>query len=363
MKQFQFKQLFYWFAFLILGFFSCYWTADSLSIWQPALGIAGSWLIAILFYVMASLSFSLVLNALNRSYDFYGKFLGRGASLFVGLIGLILFWLVCSMPTNTHTLLYNADVRTTISDDLSATLKYLRSLEKNNTAINKINAKYESKETEVNAIFVRMLAEMKDPGNKGIGQRFRTLVAELNTALSPINPNANNGASIQEVKNPGSNPTQWLATYYQYKSQADAILKIYRTSCDAEITQVRRAMDNKRLKNLIADCETATKDIDRMESVNNTVIKEAVKDLTDSYAYIGANAKYLTFESSEDSVTYCAPNAQPRVKSLQVVPSVWYDFITTNRYDGHGFIWWVLISLLVDIAGFIFFYLANNQKD
>lgn len=363
MKQLQFKKLFYWFAFLVLGFFSCYWTSESLYIWQPALGQAGSWLVAILFYVMASLSFSLVLNALSRSYDFYGKFLGRGASLFVGIIGLILFWLVCSMPTNTHTLLYNAEVRTVVSDDLQSTLKYLRALEKNNTAINQINAKYESKETEVNAIFVRMLAELKDPSNKGIGRRFRLLVAELNNTLSNINPNAGSGGSIQEVKDPGSTPAQWLATYYQYQTQANAILKIYRSVCDAEIKKIRESMGDDRLKKLIADCETATKENDSIDNVNHHIINAAIKDLTDAYTYIGSKSKYLTFDSKEDSINYCSENAQPKVKALQVVPTVWNDFIYTDRYNGHGFIWWVLISILVDIAGFIFFYLANSQKD
>lgn len=360
MGNLQFKKLFYWFAFLVLGFFSCYWTSDSLYIWQPALGWIGSWLLAILFYVMASLSFSLVLNAFNRNIDFYGKFLGRGASLFLGLIGLILFWLVCSMPTNTHTLLYNAEARNTVSKDLSETQNYLAAFENKNSAIEAINAKYENKEREINLIFVKMMAEMDDPSNTGIGIRFRTLVAELNTALSSINPNTRQGRSIQEAKNPGSNRTQWLATYYQYKSQVDDILRMYRRACDNEIAGVRKQMDSPELRKLIINCDSAKRDIDKMTSVSNNIIEQSVKDLTAAYAYIGANSSMIVFQSREDSMRYCDENAHPKIKALQVVPQVWKDFLTTDRYNGHGFAWWILISILVDIAGFIFFFLATK---
>lgn len=360
MRNFQFKTLFYWFAFIVLGFFSCYWTSDSLYVWQPVLGLTGSWLLAILFYVMASLSFSLVLNAFNRDIDFYGKFLGRGASLLVGIIGLLLFWLVCSMPTNTHTLLYNAEVRNTLSKDLSETQNYLSAFKNKNSAIDAINAKYDAKQREVDLIFIKMQSEMDDQSNIGIGPRFRTLVAELNVVLSSINPNVRSGRSIQEVKNPGSNRTQWLATFYQYKSQADEILKMYRKACDEEIAAVHKQMNSEELKKLIAYCDSAKLDVDNMIGVSNNIVDQAVKDLTSAYAYIGANSRMITFHSKEDSLRYCEENAHPQVKALQVVPQVWADFITTDRYNGHGFIWWVLISILVDIAGFIFFYLANK---
>ncbi len=364
MGNLQVKNLFYWFAFLVLGFFSCYWTADSLYIWQPVLGKAGAWLVAILFYVMASLSFTLVMNALDRNTDFYGKFLGRGASLIVGTVGLLLFWLACSMPTNTHTLLYNAEIRSTASQDLANTLSYLSALENKNSEIEKINARYESKEGEVAAIFTRMLAELQDPSNKGIGPRFRVLVADLNTALSGIDPKATGGKPIQEVKNPGSNINQWLATYYQYKMQAEGIMKIYRANCDNEIARVRNSLNgkNSNYKALVNDCETARREIQGMKGVNAGLIAAAQKDLEDAYSYINTNAKYITFTTPEDSALYSREKPVTRVRELQVIPQVWHDYLLTDKYNGHGFIWWVLIAVLVDIAGFIFFYLANKGK-
>lgn len=362
MQRLQFKKLFFWFAFIVLGFFSCYWTADSLYIWQPVLGMIGSWLLAILFYVMASLCFSLLLSALDKRHDFYGKFLSRGASLFLGLVGLLLFWMICSMPTNTHTLLYNAEVRNTLSQDFATTIDYLESLEKNNTAIKNIDAEYDSKANQVEILFQKMLSEMDDHSNVGIGIRFNTLVAELNNVLSGIDNKSNGKSPIQPVQNPGKTRTQWLATLYQYREQANRVLRIYRNKCDDQIAEVRKKMQSERLKALIKDCEIGRRDIENMKGVNNEIIDEATRDLTDAYTFIGANSGYLSFKSTEDSIRYCADNAHPKVKALQVVPEVWKDYVTTDKYNGHGFIWWVLISVLVDIAGFIFFYLANKEN-
>ena len=50
----------------------------------------------------------------------------------------------------------------------------------------------------------------------------------------------------------------------------------------------------------------------------------------------------------------------PESKAMLSVPDVWKDYLTTDKYEGHGFIWWVLIALLVDISGFIFFQMAFN---
>lgn len=364
MQRIQFSQLLYWFAFLVLGFFSCWWTADSLAIWQPALGTAGSWLVAVLFYVMASLCFSLLMNGFNKDYDFYGKFLGRGASIFVGLIGLLLFWLVCSMPTNTHTLLYNAQVKNTILRDINQTEGYLNRFKDSNPRITAINDQYDAKAMEVSAILFKMRSEMQDPSNKGIGRRFDLLVADLNAALATINPNERNNKTIQVVKNVGSTPAQWMATYRQYEVQVNNILKLYRTSCDEQITRIRRSINSEKLNEIIDNLNVAKADILKMKNVNNKVVDAALVDLTEAYAYIGDpdHSKMIIFDTPQDSLRYCAENAQPVTKSLQVVPKVWGDFFTTDKYDGLGFSWWILIALLVDVAGFIFFFLANKQS-
>ena len=58
MKALNLKSIILAVGFIGLAGFSCYWTAESLFIWQPSITIAGAWLIAVVFYIIASLSFS-----------------------------------------------------------------------------------------------------------------------------------------------------------------------------------------------------------------------------------------------------------------------------------------------------------------
>ena len=41
---------------------------------------------------------------------------------------------------------------------------------------------------------------------------------------------------------------------------------------------------------------------------------------------------------------------------------VWKDFLN-GEYKGHGFLFWIIISILVDIAAFIFFDIAFKKRD
>ena len=51
MKTLNFKRIISIVAFVALAGFSCFWTAESLFIWQPSITIVGAWLIAVVFYL------------------------------------------------------------------------------------------------------------------------------------------------------------------------------------------------------------------------------------------------------------------------------------------------------------------------
>lgn len=61
MKTLNFKRIISIIAFVALAGFSCFWTAESLFIWQPSITIVGAWLIAVVFtslHLFASLVLS-----------------------------------------------------------------------------------------------------------------------------------------------------------------------------------------------------------------------------------------------------------------------------------------------------------------
>lgn len=340
-------------AFIGLAGFSCFWTAESLFIWQPSITIWGAWLIAVVFYIIASICFSRFIKGFEKYGDFgQGLFASRGGHLFFGLVGLLIFWLMVSLPTNTHTLLYRASIKEIIKSDLTRTQGYLQGLKDNNVEIKKIENQIKTKENAVEALFQRMKDEIDRPSAIGIGERFNTIVFELETEL---------GTTLQKEKK-GSNRSEWLGVINYYQRQAYEHLNIYRAARYKEIEEIKRMMGSVTLDGLIKNCGIALTDVNKMDGVDNDIIKAATDDLANGYSFIKANSQYIAFKDN-DKERYTRDGAMPEAKEMLSVPDVWKDFLTTDKYNGHGFIWWVFIALLVDLAGFTFFNLAFNKDN
>lgn len=347
-------------AFIGLAGFSCFWTAESLFIWQPSITIWGAWLIAVVFYIIASICFSRFIKGFEKYGDFgQGLFASRGGHLFFGLVGLLIFWLMVSLPTNTHTLLYRASIKEIIKSDLTRTQGYLQGLKDNNVEIKKIEDRYKSKKDAVDAIILRLVAEIDNPSALGIGHRFETILVELDRTLFEGDKG---DKKIQRVASVGTTRSQWLTAINYYQSQAYEQLKLYRAKCDKEIEEIKRMMGSKTLDGLIKNCEIALSDVNKMSGVDNDIIKAATDDLANGYSFIKANSQYIAFKDN-DKERYTRDGAMPEAKEMLSVPDVWKDFLTTDKYKGHGFIWWVFIALLVDLAGFVFFNLAFSKDD
>lgn len=356
MKNLDYKRILCIIAFLALAGFSCFLTAESLFIWQPSITIYGAWLIAIVFYVIASICFSRFIKGFEKYGDFgQGLFASRGGHLFFGFIGLLVFWLLFSLPTNTHTLLYRASVKEVIKTDLTRTQSYLQGLKDNNVEIKKVENEYKTKKDAVDVLFQRLLDEMDRPDAKGIGPVFNTVVAELENVVG----------NIQRMSHTGNGRTFWLSVVQNYRKQANDRLDLFKAQCDKTINEIKRNMDSKKIDALIKNCEIALANVDGMNDIDNDVLTAATRELANGYSHIKANARYVQFANPNDEYRYTREGAIPEAKEMLSVPQVWKDFLTTDKYDGHGFLYWVFIALLVDLAGFIFFDIAfgKNEKN
>lgn len=354
MRSLNYTKLISIIAFVSLAGFSCFWTAESLYIWFPNLTLFGSWLVAVVFYIVASICFTLLLKSLDRQVSFYGRLGGRNGAMLLGFFGLLIFWLCVSLPTNTHTLLYRGSIKNVLENDLARTQGYLDELKHNNTAIEKVNLKYSIKEKKVNSIIDRMRYEVVRPSAEGIGPRFNSLVIELNAALSE-----DTGIKVNIQEQPTQNTESgWVKVIEYYQSQAYSQLQLYRKACDEDIKKIQAAMDSKKLEDYMTDTEKALKNVKNMNGINDRVIDDAVKVLNTDYGYIKAHSQYITFKD-KDKELYTRPVPVAEAQVMRSVPEVWKDYFTERKYSfDNGFIWWVLIALLVDISAFVFFNIA-----
>ena len=84
--------------------------------------------------------------------------------------------------------------------------------------------------------------------------------------------------------------------------------------------------------------------------------------LNAGYNTVKKNKDFVNFSSPEDEAKYTAEAPVTEVKRVISVFDVWGDYLD-GKYDGYGFTFWIIISILVDVAAFIFFDIAFKEND
>lgn len=122
-------------AYACFAGISCWATAESLHLLLSTLPLAVCWIISIGLFLIASYGTKLMADSANT--DIYME--RRGAKFFCGMGILLAFWLVCSMPTNTHTFFYRNTIAERVADDIASTQGYLVQIKDNVVTETKIN--------------------------------------------------------------------------------------------------------------------------------------------------------------------------------------------------------------------------------
>ncbi len=347
------NKLFFLAGFVLFALMSCWATSASLHLLLPTWPYAFCWLISIGVFILASFGSKLIVDSLNTSI-YVNK---RGLKLILGLIMVILFWLMFSFPTNTHTLFYHNVAPEKINEDISVTYGYLGQLARGTMIDEKIKDEQNAFNSELDVRKANLLHEIQNPNNPGFGRESLKALTELNKVLgSDIKPLSGNVETYIQIKNACDVMEQQIEGLR--KTKLKEIESRIRTSDFPFIK--KSATDQMNRLNLIKkDIANGTLDVTEAEDLKQ--ISEAVND---SYTVIRSYNNLVTFKSKEDKEKYSKDNVASETTRMTSVVDVWSDYIDGN-YSGRGFIWWILLSLLVDIAAFAFFDLtfSNNNDD
>lgn len=338
-------------AFVAFAAVSCWATAESLHLLLSSWPTVMCWIVTVGFFIIASFGTKMIADSLSSSS--YVE--NRGVKLAGGIVITLVFWLVCSLPTNTHTFFYRTMISDKVNTDLSTTRGYLGQIKNNVNYKNQASEKVNELKNKVDVLLGELEAEIKNEVNPGFGSKSKEILRKFATLLG-----------VDKIE-----PLSYTAA-----TKEDRI-----KLCDAYRTKIYILMDNKaaNIKSNIlapnADNLAEVKKIDNElaeieEGINNSTIDlNNVKDidnvclkLNSAYNTVKKNKDFVNFSSEEDEAVYTANNPLTKIKRLLSVFDVWKDFFS-GVYAGHGFIFWVLISALVDIAAFIFFDLAFKKSD
>lgn len=349
MNQNKFQKIFCTLAFIAFAGASCWATAESLHLLLPTWPLIICWIVTIGLFFIASYGSKMIIDSLNQKI-YMEK---RGIHLIGGIIILTIFWIGCSMPTNTHTFFYRNIIGDVVTSDITTTQNYLTQIKDNTVTNDRINSECLKLKKEVQRLLNDLCHEIRNEANHGDGKNADEIRAELAKLLnvSKIERLSRKGNSIQDLEK--------LCNTYRSK-----ILDLLDIAIDDLIKRLTPADSSHIEKATIAynNLGIAKKAIDNQDlDLNNADdIKIICDKLHEGYSVISNYKQFVIFNRSDEEA-YTSPNSVTKVKQVLSVYDVWTDFLQ-GKYNGHGFVFWIIISILVDVAAFIFFDIAFKKE-
>ena len=196
MNENKFLKVFCALAFLVFTVVSCWATAESLHLLLSSWPLTMCWVVTIGFFFIASWGSKMIVDSLNQKI-YLEK---RGLHLFGGILILLVFWLACSMPTNTHTFFYRSVINDKVTSDISTTEGYLIQIRDNVTTESRIQICLAELEKKIDVKLGELKAEIENDANPGFGPKAKEILRQFAEILgvAKIEPLTFKGASVQD---------------------------------------------------------------------------------------------------------------------------------------------------------------------
>lgn len=340
-------------GFAIFAAVSCWATAESLHLLLPSWPSFMCWAVTIGFFVIASIGTKLIVDSFNQNI-YLEK---RGLRLIGGILLTLVFWLICSMPTNTHTFFYRTAAPDIVTQDLALTKSYLQQLRDNVKNETEIKEKLDSLERGVNSGVTALFNEIENMAQPGFGPRAKAILIEIAKDLLV--------SRIPELSYKGTTASQQKALKDQYNAMIGELLNNRKSELRTNYTDPQEKLFMPEAAKAIETIESIEDSVMQMDAngvVDNNLIAQADIALQKGYTTIKNYADYVTFKSDSDKELYTADNLVTKTTKLLSVIDVWKDFLA-GKHAGRGFVFWIVISILVDIAAFIFFDIAFKKRE
>ncbi len=363
-------------AFLIFAIISCIATAQSLSLTLEMsiptwLSFAIMFIFAFGLYLLTSYCFKLVIEAFD--FDLYNEH--RGRDVILGVLGVVLFWVVCSMPTNTHSLFYTKVVDKVVVAELDNQKNVLTSEANLLDAdiYEEYNRKINIKKSEVEDLKNMFLAEINHTDRIGLGERAYNLLVDIEIACGK-NPDGyfgnRNEATSRHTKQRNTSVTERRRIKDHYIPQINLLLQGY-------IDELIRERDDAILgraeekKLLLANIDKLIKTRDYLyhdDVAHQDRIKNSRKVL--DFAYNNVKYKDKILDNVEVLIDAKAGHKDNNVESYKIykterlhsVFKLWGDYLSGKlRNLDFDMLYWIIISLIIDIAGLLFFAIAFKK--
>lgn len=340
MKKNAFLKIFAAVMFVAFAAVSCWSTTESLFLTMENAQIPKwvFWIATVGLFVLTSYCTKLVVDSLNPNIMVDG----RKPKLVFGILGVIIFWLLFSMPTNAHTFLYKQMAKDTAVTELTTIQSQLKAMTNQNTMIEYLEKEWDVYKNNVTNALDNLENEIKSATEPGFGKKaeeyLRKIEKLLDLKYGDIRRDKTTSTSDKEIKR--------VCEYYHN----EVMKKLEVKKGDHDQMAARKLDDfnntNSRATALLTKIEKNLKDLE-----NNDLNKENV--LKQSREIIGKGLALLE-KDKEPS----------KSKRLTNVIKVWGDYFHGRFRDTDYTLWyWILLSIIVDVAAFAFFDIAFKKEN
>lgn len=359
-------------AFVFLATLSCLATAQSLCL-TLGLEILPAWLTFILAFILVYMIYALtsyfcvlMMNSLNDKYCAKKNIkLTERRNTFIGsLLGVILLWLVCSMPTNTHSMLFQKEAKRVASAELDKQKEVFDS--RLNLTDRDIIIKFQEDSTAlVKQVAIdreRFHNEVANPDRTGLGDIAKGI---LNDIERDCNMDAGSYFVIVTMADKSQAEINRIKKHYDPK-----ITYLQNTRLDE-----MRHQRNNSLANLTKDKQ----ELDFLIKIINDTksgLKKGIISVNEARRVIddGYSADSLCEQLILDKVEILKKKSEGhkpgnvknyntyRIDRMYSVFNVWGDFFSGKLPKEFDMPYWILWSLILDIAALVFSCIAFRGK-
>ncbi len=351
MEEKNYTKIVWLILFIVLAGISCWATQQSFQLSLPSWPPLLCWALTIAVFIIASLGTKMIADSLNQNIYMENK----GKRLIVGIFISIFFWLAFSMPTNTHTFFYRSAIDGIVNSDITTTKSYLDQLRNNTVTEEKILTACNKFDGEVKMKLTDLEHEIKNDANPGFGPKAKAILRSFADLLEvatvpPLSYKSKSEQARQRLID------GYRKKIYALADQKKLNIRAAMTATNSNVYKKLATTDWDNLNKLEKAIRSGEANIQNSQDINETD-----KRLSKAYATIKNYSQYIQFNNGDED-RYTANNQVTKVKSMLSVWSVWKDFIK-GEYKGHGLIYWIMLSVLVDIAAFIFFGMTFKSDD
>lgn len=343
------KQLIRWGAFvgfLSLAGFSCWYTEQSIHLLSKNIPIPLVWVLTIAIFVLASIGTKMIVDACNRdNYDPH-----RRLHFWQGIIFVAIFWLVMSMPTNTHTFFYDHNIGNISQADIAKTSYYLNQISTRQNYDPAFDSIYNAVTHEFELASNEFNGYNRSSGRRGNGDFTKNQIRIINDILNHEGLAHQPNISFDD-QHYNSTDVRILSNYEEQMRQGLDYIRDHKYKVTSEKAQAAKDVMNK--LNAMADTIST---MVQLGDVYTDIITQAEGILAGGYDQIKNEQKYIVFANNADKELYTAEKPETLTKRMLSVIDVWGDFLK-GKYP-KSFLYYVLLSIIVDLGAFIFFDIA-----